>query len=292
MILNMVRGGGGSLKATDAVLIVTVPTSSTVTATKNGVTLIPKMWVQNADNTLNSAIFSISSNTFDANAWTVAATLNGNFTSKEIVINSNKEYSLELSPKVPIEYQAVEYLQSSKTQYILTGIIQTNTRWGFEIDFMTPDSFNNSTYGAIFGKRTSSSVNEFQLTTYTDNTTGGTLRMGATSYSPYLSRNVRQFCMKHGLVYTNPNNGTITVANTTLSNQELCVFALNNNGSIVQHGSPAIYSLKLFDDNDNLVADYQPCYRRLDSVAGFYDQVSQTFLTNSGTGTFIVGADI
>lgn len=97
MIFNMVGGGGGGLKATDAVLIVTVPTGSTVTATKGGVTLTPTIWVQNADNTLDTAIFSIKASTFDANAWTVTATLGTDSASNTVVINEAKEYELLLS---------------------------------------------------------------------------------------------------------------------------------------------------------------------------------------------------
>lgn len=97
MIFNMVGGGGGSLKDTDAVLIVTVPTGSTVTATKGGVTITPTIWVQNADNTLDMAIFSIKASTFDSNAWTVTATLGDDSASDTIVIDSNEEYQLELS---------------------------------------------------------------------------------------------------------------------------------------------------------------------------------------------------
>lgn len=92
-LVNQISGG---LSNTDAILIVTVPTGSTVTATKGGVTLTSTIWVQNADNTLDTAIFTIPSSTFDSNAWTVTATLGGESSSDTIVINSAKEYSLEL----------------------------------------------------------------------------------------------------------------------------------------------------------------------------------------------------
>ena len=96
MIFNMVGGGGGSLKNTDAVLIVSVPTGSTITATKGGVTITPTIWVQNADNTFDTAIFSIKASTFDSNAWTVTATLGADSASDTVVIDSNEEYQLEL----------------------------------------------------------------------------------------------------------------------------------------------------------------------------------------------------
>lgn len=96
IVLNMV-GGGGSLRDTDAVLLVTVPTGSSVTATKGAVTLTPTIWKRNADNTLDCALFSIPSNTFDSNAWTVTASLGTETASDTIVINSAKEYEMTLS---------------------------------------------------------------------------------------------------------------------------------------------------------------------------------------------------
>lgn len=96
LVLNMVGGGGGgSLKDTDAILTVTVPTGSTVTATKGGVTLTPTMWVQAADNTLDCALFAIPASMFDSqNAWTVTATLGTKTASNTIIISSNKQYDL------------------------------------------------------------------------------------------------------------------------------------------------------------------------------------------------------
>ena len=38
-----------------------------------------------------------------------------------------------------------------------------------------------------------------------------------------------------------------------------------------------------------LLADYIPCYRKSDNVAGFYDVVSESFKVNQGTGSFEVG---
>lgn len=98
LTLNMVGGGGGKLKDTDAVLIVTVPTGSTVTATKGGTTLTPTMWVKAADNTLDCAIFSIPASQFDSTTpWTVTATLGTQTASDTVLISENAEYDLELS---------------------------------------------------------------------------------------------------------------------------------------------------------------------------------------------------
>lgn len=91
-------GGSGGLSASDAILVVTVPTGSTVTATKGGVTMTSTIWVTAADPTLDCAIFAISASLFDdVNPWTVTATLGTDTASDTVVIDDNKEYDLELS---------------------------------------------------------------------------------------------------------------------------------------------------------------------------------------------------
>ena len=99
LTLNMVGGAGGAgLKDTDAVLVVTVPTGSTVTATKGGVTLTPTMWVTAADPTLDCAIFAISASLFDAvNPWTVTATKGIDTRSVTVTVDSNKAYEVEIT---------------------------------------------------------------------------------------------------------------------------------------------------------------------------------------------------
>ena len=99
LTFNMVGGGGGGkLKNTDAVLIVTVPTGSTVTATKGGVTLTPTMWVKAADASLDCAIFSVPASKFDSTTpWTITAMDGTNTASTTVLITTNKEYEVTLS---------------------------------------------------------------------------------------------------------------------------------------------------------------------------------------------------
>ena len=103
-VFNMVgggTGGGGGISDTDAILTVTVPTGSTVTMTKGGITLTPTMWVQAADNTLDCALFVIAPNLFDSqNAWTVTAVLGPGSASQTVIIADNKQYDLVIYPPV------------------------------------------------------------------------------------------------------------------------------------------------------------------------------------------------
>ena len=53
------------------------------------------------------------------------------------------------------------------------------------------------------------------------------------------------------------------------------------------------WEFKIYDaDGVTLRVDLKPCYRTADQVIGFYDTVSENFLTNAGSGNLIVGPDI
>ena len=139
LVLNMVGGGGGSLKDTDAILIVTVPTGSTVTMTKGGVTLTPTMWVQAADPTLDCALFVIAPSMFDAvNAWTVTATDGTSTASDTVIISTNKQYSVEISFYYLFrgdgvytgEWNAKNWWQESSTKVTPSLTINTNLIFG------------------------------------------------------------------------------------------------------------------------------------------------------------------
>ena len=52
-----------------------------------------------------------------------------------------------------------------------------------------------------------------------------------------------------------------------------------------------IYSLKVWD-NDTLIRNFIPVYRKIDSVIGLYDTIEGKFYTNAGTGTFLKGGNV
>ena len=90
-------GGSGGPSSSDAILTVTVPTGSAVTMTKGGITLTPTMWVQAADNTLDCALFVIAPSMFDSTTpWTVTATSGTDSATTTVLIDSNKQYDIEL----------------------------------------------------------------------------------------------------------------------------------------------------------------------------------------------------
>ena len=74
-------------------------------------------------------------------------------------------------------------------------------------------------------------------------------------------------------------------AGTSMANANLILFrALNDNRVFLGK----IYSTKVYDDNI-LIRDLVPCYRKSDNVIGMFDLVNNVFYTNAGSGTFLKG---
>lgn len=77
----------------------------------------------------------------------------------------------------------------------------------------------------------------------------------------------------------------VTIQDYTVSNN-LYLLGQNYKGNYRGNGLKQISYFKYWDNNDNLLRDMIPCYRKSDNVIGMYDKVSKTLFTNAGTGTF------
>lgn len=114
MTFNMV-GGGGGIPGNRAVLVARIPSGSTVTATKGGVTLTPMMWVSETYPDQDIALFVFTPAQFDAtNPWTITATDGTDTASDTVLITANKEYEVTLEyGLVLFNYGATDYAFSA-----------------------------------------------------------------------------------------------------------------------------------------------------------------------------------
>lgn len=298
LVLNMVGGGSGGSgpSASDAILTVTVPTGSTVTATKGGTTITPTMWVQAADATLDCALFVISPSLFDSqNAWTVTASLSGNTASDTVTISTNKQYDLELWYLVPSEYQAVEYLQATGTQKIITGYKISSEFAHIKIKF----SFGAQGY-ATCGTYKSNGAGNLVIGCNSSNTIKYIL-FGSSDYN-FTSEQVNDYTSIHTLEFI-ANNGSYELYfdgvlvshgaySGTVKNNDYYFRLFGSNGNYSFDSYSKICYFETYDENGNSTSEYLPCYRKSDSVAGMWEALSRTFYVNNGTGTFTVGPDV
>ena len=201
-------------------------------------------------------------------------------------IYGNSEYE-----GLPDGYTQVEYIESTGTQYIDTGINTNTTTSRYETK-INP-SLVSGTIG-IFGTRdyssaTPSSMNVFIIDgifrlDWLSGTVSSGARISSNSNTEYAISITRGLATINNVNYTSGDTTSIDGSYT------FYVGSFNNAGSVYSKGfSGKIYYSKLYNNNI-LVFDGVPCYRKSDNEIGMYDLVSNTFFTNAGTGTFNTGS--
>lgn len=194
--------------------------------------------------------------------------------------------------RLPVEYQEVEYLESSGTQWIKTNI---SSRYSMtvesEIMFIIgrQDTYSVGFLDSTFRIGANGYYNGRSQIGY-----GTTYRIGAIMQSDAIYK-YKTIC-KPGeqTVYLNDslvNTYNMPQAEIELSGVKVGIFGRCKGETADLLSKARIYSL-IISDNDESLGNFIPCYRKSDSEPGMYDTVSGTFFTNQGTGTFLVGNDV
>lgn len=197
--------------------------------------------------------------------------------------------------RLPDTYQEVEYLQSSGTQYINTGILSSkDNRYVGKFNVVEEGTGTTGLFGARYSATSSANI----LAIYKGR------GVGNRCYYPYYGSVAREPHEQYTFntdftVDFNKNKCYIDsnlieefpTASTEFNNQRnIYLLNANNNNSLfyVNSGTVRCYYFNIYN-NDTLVRCFVPCYRIADNVAGMYDTVNGAFYTNQGTGTFTVG---
>ena len=178
-------------------------------------------------------------------------------------------------------YKEVEYLQSTGTQYIDTGIAGSNK---IRMEVICQGSQADK---AVAGcGETNDRLQIYAGATYYSVRIDGA---ATTSTAPSLNKAkiildaVNKKADVNGTDYSLPY--TETIANTNIH-----LFRVNRTtqspSSTTYNFIGKIWQFKLYD-NGILVRDFVPVIRIGDSKSGMYDKVTRTFFTNAGTGEFI-----
>ena len=200
----------------------------------------------------------------------------------------NPNYTARLSN----EYQEVEYLESTGLQYIDTGVGIT-TALSFECEWaktMTGAGLNGSYYFV------SSTTKAFCFGLYADNKLY--VGVGSTTNTATAgSLNTKYKTVGNSTSMTTYENDVSKVSITgtlAANNLNFYLFAAHRNQGTVEtgyYGQYKIYTCKLYENNI-LVRNFVPCYRKIDNVPGLYDIINNTFYENQGTGTFLIGSEV
>ena len=189
---------------------------------------------------------------------------------------------------LPSGYTRLEYIKSTGTQYINTGITPstlTNPIMSLTAQYteLPPDSTAWAT-----GVKTSSKL--FSVGIGSD----GNFKILAGTGDHFATFGAAD-TNKHTFI-SNTANGTATLDNTSyaltvddLSEIDIPIYVGARNGS------DSVSKVKYYDfsltSNGREVMHLIPARRNNDNVLGMYDIVTGTFFTNAGSGTFVTGPD-
>lgn len=191
---------------------------------------------------------------------------------------------------LPFGYQQVEYIQSTGTQHIDTAFVpdqDTKVLMNVNITSLpycrlygaySGASWTVSSYGAYFNAY----GNTFWVNYNSDTNIPDSGIQANVDCKIYQDKN--KFYVNDTLKYTLDAQNAFTPART------MYLMALNRDNE-TRKGEFKLYDCKIWD-NDTLVRDYVPCYRKSDNAIGLYDLVYGIFHENAGTGVFLKGNDV
>lgn len=187
------------------------------------------------------------------------------------------------------EYQRVEYIEATGTQYIDSGYKPTSEVLKYDLEYAITSSTcnfsimgNNDDTDKYFGI-------QFWGNKFYIGTSRGLLYKSWTQNQKY-----------HKIIEA--NNGTLTVTtdgvgestsyvSSLYKNSSIGLFACKGDTKVESYGHARIYYAKIYDNNI-LVRDFVPVVRSRDGVAGLYDMVGHKFYANAGSGSFKTGGVI
>lgn len=189
--------------------------------------------------------------------------------------------------KLPQEYQEVEYIESTGTQYIDTRYKIDDT-CGYKIDVSILDSIDSIELGVKGTGDSRWCLNSYSYIYISWNTYVNIVQVDTDRHIIQMNYKNDRKRIVDDIEYR-PITQTL---NPSASNYNVLLFAAHwGSNSVSLYGSARIYSCQI-TKGSNIVRDFIPCYRKADNEIGLYDTVTNTFFTNQGTGTFAKGSDV
>lgn len=204
------------------------------------------------------------------------------------------------TPNIPVEYQEVEYIQTTGTQFIDTGfkptpLTKTRMEWMFTSTTVQQRVFAvaQSGTGLIYQMYANGAFG--MGVAYQDNTgqwTNANTTITANEKMIYELDGKNKKATGYrgdGTQVGTRNLSSYTATQVATYPLHLMAEAKTDGTGARNYSTGRFYSCKIWDD-DVLVRDFVPCYRKTDGTAGLYDKVNGVFYENAGTGVFTVGA--
>lgn len=200
-----------------------------------------------------------------------------------------------LTQQLPEEYTQLDFITTTGTQYIDTGLIGTDLT-DKEIELTIKNNttgLNQFNFNGVYqlGKST-------QMGTVATSTTTCrcAINFGFTDSVGVDGLDITKFhklYVKDGLQKVN-NVQIGTTSFGSLNEYHFLLFARTNvaGTTSVEVNKGSSISLFTVKKNGKYIRYLVPCYRNSDNKVGMYDLATNTFYTNSGTGDFIAGNEV
>lgn len=217
------------------------------------------------------------SGTLSAGTSTITVSFGGKTTTFDVTVTHDT--------RIPSEYQAVEYIEATGTQYIVL----------------------DSNFGLAPGRL--SAVIECSGTIY--NSPQGVLSVtdglgqwfglpathafgfGSTSYFTTVDNTeLHTYSVEFGAENATAtcDGETVTRSISNAQSGKLILFGIYSN--VIGYLARAKIAACEITVDGQLAYNLVPCYKKSDGTIGMYDRIGNTFYTNNGSGTFLKGGDI
>lgn len=199
-------------------------------------------------------------------------------------------------PRLPIEYQELEYIENTSTSIIDTWL-KTWIWYRIQLKFYTSSSSTADQTIIWWSTNTSAEAIYFWLN-YASNRLSiyrwynGSWFDADNSISVWnyyeAESLIRNWEQKLTLNWTVLYTGSAALSWT--GSENMIIF--NRRSYTTYPALIKLYYTKIYDVNDELVRDFVPCFRKSDWEPWMYDLVTDTFFTNAWTGRFLMWRDI
>ena len=178
------------------------------------------------------------------------------------------------------EITELEYIQSSGTQYIDTGVVpDANTK--VECDFLA-----KTLDCGVFGARIDYNNNAFTL--FWSATNAAAIEIGNVFFAIGAKAVVNKRCIvEMSATRFNLDGETLQTYSQTAIAPSVPIYIFWSSGASFSKLSGRVYSFKIYD-NGTLFRDYIAS-KLADGTVGLYDKLNGLFYGNAGTGTFTAG---
>ena len=246
--------------------------------------------------------------TYETTKWytTTNFVVTGMVTNETTIVTTNEvdftytAYEAEVTTNA-VTYTAVEYLQSSGTQYIKTGVVPT-LGLQFLMHCYYPTPTTTASGQCAMGMRNTSTIWRYMVSNYVSdgshgyasfwaNSRGISTYSGVYDYTFALTNNV--FTRDGKYVYT-PTQSTCQLDLTQTNRWELYLFAGNYYSEYpstlaADYASCSIYYCDYWDKDNAPLRKFRPALHPTTGEACMIDLLTAKYYTNAGTGAFSYG---